>query len=635
MADQSRKFSDSVETGADFFPPLVYSALTHYSSFVDMTDPTSLDFIPIRQTKENPKLFVVGLVPPATDITARLLDRSANVTDGPPTALPQGSTPTSLEPVTAITGPLGTGSQVDPKRTPITMQAFAASVQRVLPNATKEQAGVLWAHFAGENGSGGATCYGWNLGNVKHSQGSTVNYQALSGTWEGVSAQQAETMISSGLWVADDDPTHAKAVGPGKVPVKVAPGKESENPACWFNTYPNLDTAMSVFVENKYSGRYASSWQYVEAGDPDGYARALGAQGYYTASPDVYSKSLQFHHEQWMQSTAFEAAAEKGGASANATTWQQKGSANASQARKEQEKNGPKDLNTTEQGKRYQAAQQAEITSTLLALETMKNTPPLRMLVNPQSFKISSEKIVSDGNWTRNGPVIEHWGEQQDKMEFSGKIAAFMALDAVAPNADDKYEGGGPGLTRMARHYSDSYQNFMSLWLLYRNNAGLYLNGLEGSADIARLSMLGSIYVYYDGIMYFGSFDNFNITESDTAPHTLEYNIQFTVRASFLLDQSPRPEEGSYGAAAAKFFAKGPAISSSSTPSGPASAEQTRLFEEALVQQAAQRADTDSTSDPTPQIAELLQSNQGKTGTPVAPRNTSGVSPSPLKGQPK
>jgi hypothetical protein len=220
--------------------------------------------------------------------------------------------------------------------------------------------------------------------------------------------------------------------------------------------------------------------------------------------------------------------------------WNTDGSPNASAARKNDDKTADRvDLNKTELGQQYQNAQKAEAAMTALALDIMRTTPPLRLLVNPASFKISSERVVSDGNFTREGPIIEHWGEQQDKMSLSGKIAAFFAIDSQ-PSKDPNNLGGGPGLTRVARQYSASYQNFLSLYLLYRNNGGLFVNTFNDTTIknnlLARLSLVGSIYIYYDNTLYIGSFDSFNVTEADTTPYSLEYNIEFTVRATFLLD---------------------------------------------------------------------------------------------------
>lgn len=279
--------------------------------------------------------------------------------------------------------------------------------------------------------------------------------------------------------------------------------------------------------------------------------------------------------------------------------WAGQGSQNSNQSKQESSKTQTKDLNKTELGKRFQAAQQAEINATLLSLEIMRNTPPLRLLVNPKTFKVSSEKIVADGNWTRNGPIVEHWGDGQDKIDFSGKIAAFMAIDANSPREDN--EGGSPGLTRAARNYSASYQNFLSMWMLYRSNAGLYTYGLDAKSasgsQWARLSMVGSIYIYYDDILYFGSFDTFDVTESETSPYSLEYNIQFTVRAMFLLNTPPNPREGSYGAAATKFFVGDPNVLTSQQQAESqvlGNLNQAALAEEARLRQAQQQAQFDA-----------------------------------------
>jgi lysozyme len=177
------------------------------------------------------------------------------------------------------------------------------------------------------------------------------------------------------------------------------------------------------------------------------------------------------------------------------------------------------------------------------SLEAMQNAPPLRLLVNPNSFSVKSQKIVSDGNWGRKGPIIEFWGDDQDKISGSGQVAAFYALD-VAPQLGR----GGPGLTRHARNLSLAWQNFQSLYLLYRNNGGVYLPDVNQTDRDVLLTVVGSVYLYYDGILYVGSFDSFNVREADQKPFTVEYDFEFTVRAAFLLD---RPPDFNYGGGAA------------------------------------------------------------------------------------
>ena len=185
-------------------------------------------------------------------------------------------------------------------------------------------------------------------------------------------------------------------------------------------------------------------------------------------------------------------------------------------------------------------SQQAVLTNLITQqVNQMANTPPLRLLVNPRSFKNSLEKITSDGSWGRNGPIIEHWGEQMDKIEASGKIAAFYALDSNPPGL---LTDNDPGITRMARNSSTSYQNLLSLYLIYRNNGGIwtedFINPLSTKTN---LSIVGSIFIFYDNILYVGSFDNFTVSESDEAPYSLEYSFTFTVRAWFEMDQQMDP----------------------------------------------------------------------------------------------
>lgn len=184
----------------------------------------------------------------------------------------------------------------------------------------------------------------------------------------------------------------------------------------------------------------------------------------------------------------------------------------------------------------YQASELGYRKALKASLAAMQNAPPLRLLVNPNSFSLKSQKIVNDGNVGRNGPIIEFWGDDQDKISGSGQVAAFYALDAV-PGLGR----GGPGLSRHARNMSLAWQNFQSLYLLYRNNGGMYLPDMNQKDRDLFLAAVGSVYIYYDGTLYIGCFDSFNVREADMKPFTVEYDFEFTVRASFLLD-SPSEE---------------------------------------------------------------------------------------------
>jgi hypothetical protein len=197
------------------------------------------------------------------------------------------------------------------------MREFAEALLVSWPGATKEGAGVLWAHFAGET-TDGFHCYNHNLGNVKWSKGCGLDYVSLYGVWEGFKIGDEDgdgdidgddrvmlinRLVRSGLWAPDPSSDHAIAVGPGEVSM-VATGANS---AAWFRAYPSLLSGMDAFVAMKRdpSSRYARAWFYVEAGDPKGYAYELGRKGYYTASPDAYAASMMRKFNEWMRSEAF------------------------------------------------------------------------------------------------------------------------------------------------------------------------------------------------------------------------------------------------------------------------------------------------------------------------------------------
>jgi len=191
-----------------------------------------------------------------------------------------------------------------------------------------------------------------------------------------------------------------------------------------------------------------------------------------------------------------------------------------------------------------------------MALEGMKRLPPLRLLVNPQQFFVKGSKIVTDGNWSRYGPIIEHWGDEQDVISASGKVAAFYTAQT--------------GLTRAARQFSASWRNFQSLYLLYKNNGGVYLKDpFDTTGQSKRLTYVGSIYIYYDGILYVGSFTNFNITEEDSAPYTVSYSFEFQVRAAFILDRPDSKYDIQYASQSQNKDPSGPPKPSPAQPKPP------------------------------------------------------------------
>ena len=168
------------------------------------------------------------------------------------------------------------------------------------------------------------------------------------------------------------------------------------------------------------------------------------------------------------------------------------------------------------------------------AYTKMQQTPVLYLLINPTGFSVSHTKIVSDGNWGRNGAGvgIEHWGEGQPVIAAQGRIAGFYNTKQVTTTGKTQPQGG---LSRATRQFSLSYQNFLSLFLLYRNNGYIWIEDVVDARSGAtskpnNLALVGSIALFYDKVIYFGSFNSFEITEEGESPFTLSYSFEFTVR---------------------------------------------------------------------------------------------------------
>lgn len=179
---------------------------------------------------------------------------------------------------------------------------FARAAMNAEIGISKEAVAVLWSQFACETASG-RYCWNWNLGNVKHVNGDGYDYVALKGVWEGVTPDQAQKLIATGKWVADSNPDHAKAVGPGKVSIVAS----STNPAAWFRAFSSLDEGMEEHVKFLIN-RYPKAWEAVLAGDPAAFSKALKARGYYTASESAYTSALLVHFKAFMGQTSYEGA---------------------------------------------------------------------------------------------------------------------------------------------------------------------------------------------------------------------------------------------------------------------------------------------------------------------------------------
>ncbi len=500
-----KRIYQQIEASAGFYEPAVYELLTFYHALQNQPEPLDGQFIPLTdvqfRSSKDTKIFAVGLIPPSSNVTGRLLDRSTTIraTLGASTATAQQIAAAGAEEVigNAVNDPLlnvSTGpdkSIVEPtrrvlERSDALIAGLDPSVQPLAKQLIRD---------AAKDGVSLVVVQGFRsieYQNKLYAQGRDNNKSVVTGvkggdSWHNYGLAFDVAMVSSG----PKPPAGSPAWPPNK-DVWTTIGALGQNTGMtWGGSFSNID----------------------DQGHFEYHPGITKAQAKAGVRPSVATNPQPIVD------------------SANSNPgWVAFGADNANQANRTASKLAGKDLNRTGLGQAFLAQQLATIKAMQDAIRQMANTPPLRLLVNPQSFRVSAEKIISDGNWGRNGPIIEHWGEAQDKIEGSGKVAAFYSMDIGDAN--------GPGLTRTARQFSQSYQNLLALWLIYKNNGGVWFPDpiVPTGSKAKNLAVVGSVYLYYDEILYVGSFDNFSLTESETAPFTLEYSFSFTVRAWYLLD---------------------------------------------------------------------------------------------------
>lgn len=550
------RISEQVETAADYHAPATYglgsgsplSLLTFWNNLEVQADPLSFGYVPlssVAQRGRNPKIFAVGVIPPSANVTGKLLDRSASV------ANVQGAlnSPPHDEVVSSITNTtLGSSQQgLKGANLPTEFWVDYVGMCRRLGVDPVELAAVIesesgWDPTAVNYQGPDHHPVAKGLNQITKSTG-VRGVGMTPETWdnfETLSAQEQLPYVETYFSKA-----RVRGADKGQIYVKNFGGHANN---------PTIEGSKPLYIGRAGFDKLSPEQQAAIA-NPEvqfkQYAQNAGAdhsgKGYITGEDlavNVATRPQPGIRRRISEASGIvgsgippKPSAISGDGAAN--TYGNSAKSAAQAAQKQLDKTVASPLNSSELGQQFQAAQRAQIAATATALEQMRNTPPLRMLVNPQSLSFRDSKITSDGNWGREGPIIEHWGDDQTKLSASGKVAAFYSMDVA--------NASGPGLTRNSRNFSQSWQNFQALYLLYRNNGGVYLPDAASSTERQKnLSLIGSMYIYYDNALHIGSFDNFNITETDSSPFTVEYSFDFSIRASFMLDRAD--DKFTYGA---------------------------------------------------------------------------------------
>lgn len=530
--------------------PDVYDLLTFHNAMFER----SLDSLddkyypltasPLRSTDILP--FVIGLIPPSDLVTGRLLDRSGSL--GVSDAMTNEAALEDPNPEPVV--PEGARQSFDPKATPMP----ATDAAELIKNAWATNFGIeipenalriLMAQWATE------TNYGTAMSNY--------NFTGRKG-------------------YAPDGAFYRTSVPQGKKKPPIVTDRRS---------YSSGTAGANDFLMGLK--HVPGALPAAQAGNLNAFVKALKDAGYISDTPKGYAERLSPHLKKTaaqLDKSAPKPKAQKDARkkvksdTPNGTAWAQQGSNAAATSAGQQSvaahrTQGLTDPNTSSLGQSYSKAQRQIQGAIKDAIARMKATPPLQMLINPTSFSIAHSKLITDTGWGRNGPnpLIEQWGDNQDVITAQGRIAGFYS-EAVNNN----YLAGGPGLNRATRAFSVSYQNLMSLYLLYRNNGTIWLEDFADppghTTKPNNLALVGSVYLSYDGVMYIGSFNSFEITEEAESPFTLSYTFEFTVRQTFSADMSKiqqglAAKKKAAEDAAAKRSAKEASVATT-TPSPPA-----------------------------------------------------------------
>ncbi len=532
--------SEDIASTSDEYEPDTYLKQLNFFDHLQLVPEQNVSYIPLSAVKVNdPKYFVFGIIPPATNITDNLLDRSGTRASpqwresGGVEATPETSSTSGSSGPRSVNGVVLTkkSESTNPsdrfwdryvemaarlKLDPTELGAAIYSESRFQPSAqnVNKKKGVVVAQGLNQLQRESALGIGmspetWN------------NYATLSG----------EEQLP---WV--EKFFKAKGIRPGasraEIYQKNAGGYKNPDGSIYASLeYINSHPEKSKFPDPKKNDQcfqgnknLSRDGQRITIEDLDAVVKDFPPESIRRKIEAAKARLGAVPNSSYVDPSKVQAKDPSNG------LWKGEGDKNAKAALDQRNKVAGQNVNSDGIGRLYQQAQAVERKALQISLEKMRNTPPLRLMVNPTSFKTSDTKTRNDGNMSRKGPIVQTHSNGQTKLDISGKIAGFYAIDV-----DNEVTGGeAPGLTRVARHWSAGYQNFLSLFLLYKNNGRLFT--YDESSNINLISMVGSVYIYYDGHLYLGSFDNLNVTESDTSQFQLEYNIQFTCRAVYTLD---------------------------------------------------------------------------------------------------
>lgn len=136
--------------------------------------------------------------------------------------------------------------------------------------------------------------------------------------------------------------------------------------------------------------------------------------------------------------------------------------------------------------------------------------------VNPSSMTLNYSKQIERIH-TKGGWVEQHWGEGPKSIDFNMVTGGFKRLYSGLSNVT----GGGIDVGGTRRE-TIAYDKYLDLLALFLNNA-------EVKDSNGKIVATGLIKITFDGGIYYGRFQNFNVQENAEKPY------MFNLSANFIL----------------------------------------------------------------------------------------------------
>lgn len=174
----------------------------------------------------------------------------------------------------------------------------------------------------------------------------------------------------------------------------------------------------------------------------------------------------------------------------------------------------------------------------IVQLNRVLDTPPLTLLVNPETLQIQYAKKQTYQDRNRFNYIFQSWGEEQVRLSVTGKSAGFVVGSGNLIEFSDAGLGADEtssvsGYQYASKWDSAAWQNLMGLFSFYRNNGYIYDTGGRPRSE-AHL-FIGNIEITYDQWVYVGQFENFRYSYTEGKQHgAVEFSFDFT--ASFMFD---------------------------------------------------------------------------------------------------